>query len=272
MKKVFIFNVEDMKRLKNFLFGLAAMAMAVVALPSCLDSDNDPASADGSYSLDNVWLAIATVVPQGGDVFYLRLDDGTTLWPAATNYPDYRPQADQRAFVSFTILSDSLQGFSHYIKLNGIHDILTKPIAPDLGARNDSIYGTDPVAVGDLWVGDGYLNCYFAVKQGGQQTHFINLIQPDAAADPYTLEFRHHAMGDPALATGWGRAAFNLSSLPDTGGETVDLRVLVRTFDGNYAYTLKYNTDKTALYATGDGADSGLASNANDFGTSNSFE
>ena len=194
---------------------LMVAAVTLFSLPSCLGDDdlvNDP-----NYSLDNVWLAIATVVPQGGNVFYLR---------------------------------------AHYIKLNGIHDILTKQIAPDMGAANDSIYGTDPVdipGVENVWVGDGYLNFYFIVKQGGQKAHYINLIQPDAENDPYMVEFRHHAKGDPAISSGSGRVAFNLASLPDTKGKTVDLKVKVRTFSGERTYTVKYNTDKTALYETENG-------------------
>ena len=233
---------------------LMVAAVTLFSLPSCLGDDdlvNDP-----NYSLDNVWLAIATVVPQGGNVFYLRLDNGKTLWPAATNYPDYEPKENQRAFVSFTMMSDSIQGFAHYIKLNGIHDILTKQIAPDMGAANDSIYGTDPVdipGVENVWVGDGYLNFYFIVKQGGQKAHYINLIQPDAENDPYMVEFRHHAKGDPAISSGSGRVAFNLASLPDTKGKTVDLKVKVRTFSGERTYTVKYNRDKTAHYETENG-------------------
>lgn len=250
---------------------LVVASVAVISLPSCLGDDE--LAGDSSYSLDNVWLAIATVVPRGGNVFYLRLDNGDTLWPAATNYPDYEPKEDQRAFVSFTILSDSIQGFAHYIKLNGIHDILTKRIAANMGAANDSIYGTDPVDIPsneNVWVGDGYLNFYFIVKQGGQKAHYINLIQPDAANDPYTVEFRHHAKGDPAISAGSGRVAFNLSSLPDTKGQTVDLKVKVRTFSGERTYTVKYNTDKTALYGTGNsGSWENSISNASNFENGN---
>lgn len=254
-----------MENLKKIILMLMIAAVALFSLPSCLGDDE--LAGDPSYSLDNVWLAIATVVPQGGNVFYLRLDNGDTLWPAATNYPDYEPKEDQRAFISFTILSDSIQGFAHYIKLNGIHDILTKRIAANLGAENDSVYGTDPVDIpsdGNIWVGDGYLNFYFIVKQGGQKAHYINLIQPDAANEPYTVEFRHHANGDPEITTGSGRVAFNLASLPDTGGKTVDLKVKVRTFSGERVYTVKYNTDSSALYDLSDNSNNGNFSNMGD--------
>lgn len=232
-----------MKHVRNYLL-LACVALMAVFLPSCLDDDDD------SYSLDDMWVAVATVVPQGADSYYLRLDNGETMWPAASNYPNYQPKADQRAYVNFTILGDSTQsnlgGFTYYIKVNAIHDILTKPIAKNEGAANDSIYGVDPVSIpneSSIWVGDGYLNVYFVTNWGGQKAHFINLLQTDAEQDPYALEFRHNAFDDPAYNAGSGRVAFNLSSLPDTKGETVELKVKVKTYEGDRTFTVKYNSD-----------------------------
>ena len=180
-----------MKTLRAFLL-VIGIALVSLTLPSCLDDDD-------SYSLGDIWIAVATVVPEGNNVYYLRLDDGDKLWPAATNYPNYQPKPNQRALVNFTILADSTQsnlgGFSHYVKVNAIHNILTKSIAKNEGAANDSIYGTDPVSIyeNNMWIGDGYLNIYFETLWGGKTAHFINLIQPDAENDPYTLEFRHNA-------------------------------------------------------------------------------
>ena len=153
-----------MKTLRAFLL-VIGIALVSLTLPSCLDDDN-------SYSLGDIWIAVATVVPEGNNVYYLRLDDGDKLWPAATNYPNYQPKPNQRALVNFTILADSTQsnlgGFSHYIKVNAIHNILTKSIAKNEGAANDSIYGTDPVSIynNNMWIGDGYLNIYFETLWG----------------------------------------------------------------------------------------------------------
>lgn len=231
-----------MKMLRSFLF-VVGITLISLTLPSCLKDDN-------SYSLGDMWVAIATVVPQSDHSYYLRLDNGDTLWPAATNYPNYEPKTDQRAFINFTILSDSAQGFAHYIKVNAIHNILTKPIAKNLGDENDSVYGTHPVSIpskDNIWVGDGYLNVYFITNWGGTKAHFVNLIQTDIDKNPYELEFRHNAYDDPEITSGASRVAFNLSSLPDTKGETVDLIIKVKTFDSDKTYTLKYNTEKTKL-------------------------
>ena len=153
-----------MKTLRAFLL-VIGIALVSLTLPSCLDDDD-------SYSLGDIWIAVATVVPEGNNVYYLRLDDGDKLWPAATNYPNYQPKPNQRALVNFTILADSTQsnlgGFSHYVKVNAIHNILTKSIAKNEGAANDSIYGTDPVSIyeNNMWIGDGYLNIYFETLWG----------------------------------------------------------------------------------------------------------
>ena len=251
-----------MKTLRAFLL-VIGIALVSLTLPSCLDDDD-------SYSLGDIWIAVATVVPEGNNVYYLRLDDGDKLWPAATNYPNYQPKPNQRALVNFTILADSTQsnlgGFSHYVQVNAIHNILTKSIAKNEGAANDSIYGTDPVSLyeNNMWIGDGYLNIYFETLWGGKTAHFINLIQPDAENDPYTLEFRHNAYDDPQYTIGAGRVAFNLSSLPDTNGETVDLVVNYWTSDGKQAYKLKYNSDKTKMEGTSQGYTNDSISNITD--------
>lgn len=90
-----------MKTLRAFLL-VIGIALVSLTLPSCLDDDD-------SYSLGDIWIAVATVVPEGNNVYYLRLDNGDKLWPAATNYPNYQPKPNQRALVNFTILADSTQ-------------------------------------------------------------------------------------------------------------------------------------------------------------------
>ena len=239
-----VYKYTYKKLAKGFLSGIAFATLAL-SMPSCMD-DDEP------YTMEDVMITIATVVPIGESTYYLRLDNGDTLWPSNTLYPDYIPQEGQRVMVSFIFATDSgdnqPNGYSYYIEINAIHDILTKDIAPDLGEDNDSIYGTDPVTIADsdyIWIGDGYLNVYFETYWGGQTPHYINLIQPDAENDPYALEFRHNAYDDPEEFSSSGRVAFDLSSLPDTQGETVKLKVKVIETSGEVVYTLDYNSDKT---------------------------
>ena len=56
-----------MKTLRAFLL-VIGIALVSLTLPSCLDDDD-------SYSLGDIWIAVATVVPEGNNVYYLRLDD-----------------------------------------------------------------------------------------------------------------------------------------------------------------------------------------------------
>ena len=78
------------------------------------------------------------------------------------------------------------------------------------------------------------------------------------------LEFRHNAYDDPQYTIGAGRVAFNLSSLPDTKGETVDLVVNYWTSEGKQAYKLKYNSDKTKMEDTSQGYTNDSISNITD--------
>ncbi len=62
-----------MKTLRAFLL-VIGIALVSLTLPSCLDDDN-------SYSLGDIWIAVATVVPEGNNVYYLRLDNGISYGP-----------------------------------------------------------------------------------------------------------------------------------------------------------------------------------------------
>lgn len=227
-----------MKTLRLFTL-MTGIVLTSLSLFSCLDDDG--------YSIGDLYAPeIATVVPEG-NAYYLRLDDGTTFWPAATNYPGYKPKKDQRAVIYYTILGDSIPGYSHPIKVNRIDDILTKALAEDLGNKNDSVYGKDPVQINGLLMGDGFLHFSLTANFGGQEAHLVNLFPVKDADSPYILEFRHNAFNDPAIAAVQKLICFNLVTLPDTNGKTVDLTIRVHTFNGEKEYTVKYNSDKNQI-------------------------
>lgn len=223
---------------------MLTMTISLFGLSACQDDDD--------YSLDKFAIEIMTVVPDGS-TYYLRRDNGEKLWPFATNCPGYN-FSKTRAQVNYTMLSDSIPGFSHGIKINWIENILTKKISPYLAAENDSVYGTDPVEMLAMAIGDGYLDVRFAANFGNTGVkHLISLIPTQADnSDPYTLEFRHQAYGDGALYAAEGLVSFDLSSLPDTKGETVDLTIKVKTFDGEKSYKLAYNSDPACMYSEPD--------------------
>lgn len=216
------------------------ITMSLFGLNACQDDDD--------YSLDKFAIEIMTVVPDGS-TYYLRRDNGEKLWPFATNCPGYN-FSKTRAQVNYTMLSDSIPGFSHGIKINWIENILTKNISPYRGAENDSIYGTDPVKIIAMNIGDGYLNIRFAANFGNTVVkHLISLIQDQEVNTPYALELRHQAYGDNALYAAEGLVAFDLSSLLNTGGQTVELTIKVNTFEGEKSYKLAYNSDPACMYS-----------------------
>ena len=210
-----------------------------IALTICLlNSCNN----DEGYSLDDAWYSIATIRTEGygATSYWLTLDSGTSLWPVATNIPWYNPKDKQRAYVMYTILSDEFSGFDHAVKILEIKSILTKPIAENLGEDNDETYGTDPVEISEMWIGDGFLNIVFEFNYGGEETHFINLIENGGANTPYFYEFRHNAYNDSERYRKKGIVAFDLSAV-DTEGREVELTIQVNTFNGTKEYAIKYN-------------------------------
>lgn len=228
----------NMKRVKLFLM-IIGIGLTTSLFYSCLDDD------DG-YSLGKFWIETATVVPLDGKSYYLRLDDGTTLWPAAPIGYYYEPKENQRALVNFTILSDSAGGYDHWIKVNRIDDYLTKNIAENLGVKNDSIYGKDPVGVSSIWIGDNYLNVYLKAYFGGVKKHFINLIPSDEEGVDY--ELRHNAYDDPS--PGYLRGNLVAFKLPEaatpedaSASEKTMIVVKVKTFDGDKLYKIKFDSN-----------------------------
>jgi hypothetical protein len=196
---------------------------------------------DDGYSLGNVWYSMATVVPlDHSPAYYLRLDHGTTLWPAATGIPWYVPKEKHRALAYYTVLSDTYYDYDHAVKVLDIYDVLTKPVAEDRGEENDRYFGNDLVRILGLWVGDGYLNVKFEFTYGGTVKHFINLVKRDSEDTPWYFEFRHNAYEDNASVRRKGIVSFDLSSL-ETGGEEIQLTVRVKTPEGEQDYTVKYN-------------------------------
>ncbi|MDR0843643.1 MAG: NigD-like protein [Tannerella sp.] len=221
-----------MKKIKLFALSIG------VAIAACVFNSCD----DDGYSLGDRWYSIATVNPLDSTSrsFYLTLDNGTTLWPAASHAHWYKPHENQRAIVVYTILSDEMEGYDHFVQIHDIRDVLTKPFAEDLGEGNDEKYGTDPAKILDMWIGDGYLNVEFGFNYGGAAVHFINLMKNDDAETPYSFEFRHNAYNDSQHYGRRGYVAFDLSEL-DTNGESVTLNIKVKTFEGEKVYTIEYD-------------------------------
>lgn len=190
---------------------------------------------DDEYDLGRFTISLATVNPidEQNGTYYLTLDNGTTLWPAASN-AYYKPKNDQRVIVSFTLLSDSLSGYDHFVKINALQEILTKSII-DLTTENEEEIGYDPVKILDLWVGDNYLNIHYGINVGGEQIHTLNLVQNktnrNSNENEIILELRHNSNGDPQRYGSNGYAAFDLREFKSEGQSSV--KFIVKNLDFN---------------------------------------
>jgi len=226
-----------MKIMKCVIWVAGLFLMAFVS-NSCKDDDG--------YSLDKAWYSIATVRPlDDSRSYWLTLDSGTSLWPAATNIPWYDPKETKRAFVVYSMLSDEFYGYDHAIKILDLKSILTKAVAENLGDENDEIYGTDPVDISDIWIGDGYLNIVFEFNSGGNTVHFVNLVESDSSDTPFYFEFRHNAYDDSERYKRKGIVSFDLSTI-DTQGKEVELTIHLNTFEGMKIYTVEYNSSDSS--------------------------
>lgn len=231
MKINFVFN-------KALLF--AGAIVCTIGLQSCLDDDDNNA-----YYL-RYPNALVTVKGAADDAFFLQLDDKTTLLPTNVRTSPFGDK-EVRALVNYSEVNEPSGDYTKAVHINWIDSILTKPIAPDLGEKNDEVYGTDPVEIVNDWVTiaeDGYLTLRFRTIWGGSKKHFVNLLLGQNPENPYEVEFRHNAYGDTYGSEGDGLAAFKLDELPDTEGKIVKLKLKWKSFSGEKSAEFDYCTRK----------------------------
>lgn len=232
-------------KILNYILTLLISIISVATFTSC---DND------GYSLDSFALSLATVNPinDNSGAYYLTLDDGTTLWPAASNII-YTPKANQRVIINYTLLSDQIGEYDHYAKINGLQEILTKQVINLTSENNDEV-GNDPIKVLDLWTGDNYLNIHFGINVGGLQTHTINLVRNKLDNKVISnkdgdieLEIRHNKNGDEEKYLLKNYSAFDLRPLQVAGRDSIKIVIKTLDFDGQtktYPVTYKYKIDQ----------------------------
>lgn len=223
---------------KTFCLTLAVIGLS--SLSSCLNDD------DNTYE-KMIPNALVTAKTDGDDTFFLQLDEQTTLLPVNMASSPFG-EKEVRALVNYEEVEESSGKYSKAVQINWIDSILTKPIAPDLGEDNDSVYGNDPIEILNDWVTiaeDGYLTLRFMTNWGyGSQPHYVNLLRTDNAANPYEVEFRHNAYGDVYGELSSALVAFDLSQLPDTDGKTVKLTLKWKSFSGEKSTEFDYCTRK----------------------------
>lgn len=230
---------------RKFILSTITLAMFVaIGFQSCDDNDG--------YSLGDFWVDIATVeTDDNSSAYWFILDDGTTLWPAASDI-QYLPKQGQRIILNYSILSNQKNEFDHYIKINYIWDILTKKTIVLTATNADSI-GNDPVKINDMWIGNHYLNVDFLFNYGGIRPHAINLVENSLIPDPQDgkihLEFRHNAYGSTNNRLYNGLVCFDLKPYQNSSTDSVTFAIKVLDWntrdDVTYDIVYKYGVNST---------------------------
>ena len=227
------------------VFRWFAIAAAVLSVAACkLDDDRfDPSIMYPS--------AVVTVKPNADNTsFVMQLDDETVLNAVNYNKSPFGTK-EVRALVNYrTATNEEMQKSStvneRNVYINWIDSILTKKPVEDLGEdANAAKYGNDPVEIVGDWttvVEDGYITLRFRTIWSNGIMHRINLVASSDPEDPYMVTLYHDAAGDYSGQEGDALVAFSLAGLPDTQGQTVDLKLEWRSFTGKKSATFKYRT------------------------------
>lgn len=236
-----------MKKYARLLSASIAFLVVTIALVSCNDNN--------SYSLDKSWISIVSVNKLSNNTYDFTLDNGKKLWIATPSTGNLNPKYE-RAIINYTLLSDKVNGYDHYIRLNGYHDVLTKGVIyadPNNKNTQDSI-GNHPIKVYAVWEGGGYLNIRFGYDAGGISKHMLNLVaaQPDLSVNDTSvkLEFRHNKNGDIERYPAAGYVSFDLTPYKIAGRDKVSFEIKAKDFDGNdKVYTVEYDYNSSGSKA-----------------------
>lgn len=225
------------------MLGLMALVVSAALLQSCSDDDDD------YYYDDNMPNAIVSVYTDTNGHPLLVLNDSTTLYPVNMKSELYGGKR-MRAFVNLrspkdTELGDGIMADGmENVFVNWIDTIRTKEMAQDMGAKNDSVYGTDPLEIVNDWatcVEDGFLTIRFRTLFGNGQTHVLNLVKGSTDTE---VVIHQNANGDVRGMMGDGVIAFSLQNLGLAPGSTQQLTVKWNSYSGMKSHTFTYRVPK----------------------------
>lgn len=233
---------------------MLGLAFVVTFATSCNDDDD--------YRGDTYWISMATVEAPGQtgsfalaqESFSLLNDDNETLYPAYLNYyiGGYTTKNQQRVLIDYVIMSDERNGYDHYIRLNNLTNVLTKPmaiLAADTAATSP-LRGTDPIVMNDVWIANDYVNIVFSYKGTIGSTHYINLIKnlitgptPNPNLGVLTLNFVHDAKDD--AETYWFKGIVSFLLPNDLTGVTT-IKIEADNFGTTQTVTRPYGASDPA--------------------------
>lgn len=210
---------------------LVAIIILGFGLTSC--------SSDG-YSLDDFVVSLATVDSISPSAFSLKIDNGERLWPVNNTSLSYG--SGQRVIVDFTILSDKMDGYDHYVRINSLFKVLTKDVII-LTAENSDSLANDPIRILNIWSGGDFLNIEFAYNHGNK-VHMLNLVKNTTEQLPEDgkiyLEFRHNAFNDRELSGVKGMVCFNIFPFRKSGTNSVEFVILNNDFGQKRTFNVIY--------------------------------
>ena len=217
--------------MKKRLFTLMSIAAALVSFSSC-NKDNGP---EYYITYPN---ALVTAKTSAEDVFYLQLDDKTTLRPVNVSKSPFGDK-EVRALCYFDFVEGKPEHFDRDVKLHWIDSVRTKSTVMSFGDEDmdEEVYGDEAIEIYNNWITvleDGYLS--FCAYWGNPNIkHSIDLVAGVDENDPYLLDLRHNNLNDNIYVgaqRGNGIIAFKLNHLPDTKGETVKLKIRYNSLMG----------------------------------------
>lgn len=223
--------------------------IALVVLVATFLGTGLTSCSNDDYSLDKFTILLATVVKNDDASFYLESDNGEKLWIAASS-GHYYPKDGQRIMANVTFLSDKTGDFDHYIRLNSMSEVLTKPTIELTEANADSI-GNDKIFVYDIWYSKNYLNVIFGINIGGEKTHFINLVENTTVAHPNDqniyLELRHNDNGDSEKVGRKYIVSFDMTKFVETSLPQAFVIKYDTYREGQKTVTIKLLADETKV-------------------------
>lgn len=204
------------------------VALAFILFPfmqSCVDIDDDIASANDTVNAYNTALATVITASEVPGAAVLEKDNGELAYvvnPEMLTLADANKEG-QRIFYRY-VGAESPNGQANskgpYINITEIvMKILTKPI-DFLREDEEDVYGQDGIYVASYSLGEKYLTLQFQVMASNKNiAHRISLVaKEDAAPDAegyLTVELRHNAEGDtPESITSPGYVSFLLTDAP----------------------------------------------------------